>query len=80
MELFKQNIRLLRKSRKLNQQEFGAIVGVGTSTAAAWENENISLYPKVQVVDKICKEFGITSNDLFNKDLSKTKKFSSGKK
>jgi DNA-binding XRE family transcriptional regulator len=79
MELFKQNLRLLRKSRKLNQQEFGAIVGVGTSTAAAWENENIHSTPKVQVVDKICKEFGITSNDLFNKDLSKTKKFS-GKK
>jgi transcriptional regulator with XRE-family HTH domain len=79
-EYLKQNIRLLRKSKNLTLQKFGDIMGVGVSTAAAWENEKIASHPKIQVVDKLCKLFGITIDELCNKDLSKIKKFSSGKK
>ena len=80
MSFIKQNIRLLRDSRGLTRQNFGNIVGFNGTTVAAWEDVKVNSTPKAQVVDIICKEFGITIDDLFNKDLSKTKKFSSEKK
>ncbi|MCI8689202.1 MAG: helix-turn-helix transcriptional regulator [Oscillibacter sp.] len=33
-------IALLRKERKLNQKEFGTIIGVAQNTICNWENEN----------------------------------------
>ncbi len=80
MSFIKQNIRLLRESRNLTRQRFGDIVGFNGSTVQAWEDVKVKATPKAQVVEKICKEFGITIDDLFNKDLSKARKFSSGKK
>lgn len=65
------NIRLLRKLRGLNQTEFGAKVQVKSETVSNYERE-ISK-PDIDTIVKMSKFFGVTIDDLVNKDFSNQK-------
>lgn len=56
----------LRKNRKINQKELAEIVGVDRTAVGKWENGNN--YPTVEVLDKLATFFGVTTDYLLGRD------------
>ena len=58
-----ENIRFLRKCKKLSQSELGAILGYSARTVSDWENGNTE--PNLNTVKAIVKFYDITYEELF---------------
>lgn len=67
---FGENLRRLRKSRNLTQQELG--VKVGLSKAVISKYENGMGYPSFDVLIRIAQYFGVTTDYLLGVLESKT--------
>ncbi|MBO5068702.1 MAG: helix-turn-helix transcriptional regulator [Clostridia bacterium] len=61
---FKDNLRELRKEKKLSQKEFAKMLGVPSSTYANWEQGRRE--PNVSDIFNIITTLGIEPNELFN--------------
>lgn len=66
-----ENIRLLRESHGLNQQEFGEIAGVSDKAVSAWEKGTKT--PRMGAIQRIADHFGIRKSDIIedNADASR---------
>jgi len=58
----KDNIRRLRESRDLTQQELADVLGVNRATIAQWETG--TSYPRMGTALQLCEYFAISLNDL----------------
>lgn len=67
---FGDNLKHLRKSRDLTQQEFGARVGL--SKAVVSKYENAMGYPSFDVLVRIAQYFGVTTDYLLGVAREKT--------
>ena len=65
------NFRYLRKLRGLTQEEFANKIEVKRSLIGAYEEERAE--PKLEAMERVCKIFKITLDDLILKDLSTPK-------
>ena len=66
---FAENIKFLRKLRKLSQDEIATITGI---TRATWHNyENGNTQPEIDTIIKIAKEFNVSVADLLETALDK---------
>lgn len=63
---FANQIKKLRKSRNIRQDELAQIVDVGRTSVGKWENGNN--YPTVEVLDKLAAYFGVTTDYLLGRD------------
>ncbi|MCR4673335.1 MAG: helix-turn-helix transcriptional regulator [Lachnospiraceae bacterium] len=59
----KNNIRTLRKSRNLRQEDLAEILGVTRQTVIAIENNKYD--PTLELAMKISEYFEVTVNDIF---------------
>lgn len=60
----KNNIKTLRKSKGLRQEDFAKILGVTRQTIIAIENDKYD--PSLELAMKISMYFGVTVNDIFS--------------
>ena len=66
-----QNIKYLRKQKKITQDTLGDLIGVKKATVSTYEiGRN---YPSVEALLKLVELFEINMEDFFYKDLSKYK-------
>jgi transcriptional regulator with XRE-family HTH domain len=69
LNYFAENIKFLRKLRKLSQDEIATITGI---TRATWHNyENGNTQPEIDKIIKIAKEFKVNVGDLLETELDK---------
>lgn len=69
MNHFADNIKFLRKERKLSQDEIATITGI---TRVTWHNyENGNTQPEIDKILKIAKEFKVNVGELLETDLGK---------
>lgn len=62
------NLYILRKSRKLQQEEMQTALGISRAT---WSNyENGKTEPQIQTLIQVASYFEVTMDDLLRKDLS----------
>jgi len=61
------NIRYLCENNYLSQDEFGAKFGLKKSVVGTYVR-GIS-HPKIEVMQRICEEYGLTLDELVNQDL-----------
>ena len=61
-------IKSLRKARRITQTELAAQVGVTKQSVSNWENDNIQ--PSIDMLCKIAKYFGCTTDYLLELDNS----------
>ena len=59
---FAENLKALRKSKGLSQQELADIVGVNQRTVSAWETKLSE--PSFDMLAKLCEIFGETFDGL----------------
>jgi transcriptional regulator with XRE-family HTH domain len=72
---FADNIKFLRKERKLSQDEIATITGI---TRVTWHNyENGNTQPEIDKILKIAKEFKVNVGELLERDLSKNEEHDS---
>lgn len=64
---FPENLKYLRKEKKLSQEQLGKMLDKDYSTIGKWENGTRS--PIMQDTLEICKLFDISLNDLVLKNL-----------
>ena len=64
-----QNIKYLRLKKKLNQTEFGAEFGLTRGKIYSYEGK---IEPPISVISAFASYFGMTIDDLIQKDLSKS--------
>lgn len=70
---FKENLRLLRKARKMSQSDLAEILNYSFRTISKWETGET--LPYYENIIKISKIFNISIQDLMENDLSKNKTF-----
>jgi transcriptional regulator with XRE-family HTH domain len=69
LNYFAENIKFLRKQRKLSQDEIATITGI---TRATWHNyENANTQPEIDTILKIAKEFKVNVGELLETELGK---------
>lgn len=64
------NIKRLRLSHNLSQEEFGKITGVTNKAVSTWENEIKN--PRMGVIQKIADYFGIKKSDIIEDDTDRS--------
>lgn len=52
-----------RKKKKLTQEQLAEVIGVSRKSVSRWENG--STMPDYALLDSLCKELGITINELY---------------
>lgn len=67
--MFSKNLKYLRLSNGLSQEDIGKIVGKDRSLISQWESEDKNV--TVDDIIKISNYFNITMDDLIGKDLTK---------
>lgn len=68
----KQNIKHLRKEKKLTQEALGELIGVKKAAVSTYEiGRN---YPSVEALLKLVELFEVNLEDIFYKNLSKEEK------
>ena len=60
--LFAQNLKMLRKSQKLSQQQIAEKTGIARSMISDYENGKKE--PTLSVLDKLAKYFNLTLEEL----------------
>jgi transcriptional regulator with XRE-family HTH domain len=68
---FSKNLAFLRQSKGLSMAEMGEIIGMGKSIIGNYEKGTAE--PSATTVLRIVQHFGITLQDLMERDLSKVK-------
>lgn len=66
---FSNNIKYIRRVKKISQIQLADNLGLKYSAISAWENKRS--YPSVDILLKISTLFTISIDDLLKKDLSK---------
>lgn len=64
---FGDNLRNLRKSKKMSQEELAEIIGVSRQSVSKWETSES--YPEMNNILELCKIFHCHINDLVNDQL-----------
>ncbi len=64
---FGQNLKRLRLSKKLTQEQVAQKLNVSTQTISRWECS--STYPDVLLLPELSKLYGVTIDDLFKEDV-----------
>lgn len=64
-----QNIRFLRKQKKLSQEKLAAALGIKRSNIAAYETKNVE--PRLSLISKMADFFQISLADLITQDLAR---------
>lgn len=59
---FANNLRILRKSKGLTQEELGAMLGVNKRTVSVWEIGKCE--PSLTMLAKLCEIFDETFDDI----------------
>ena len=67
--MFDERIKELRSAHNLNQVELGKKLGVSKQCICNWENNNIQ--PSIDMLIKIARYFGVTTDYLLGLDNSK---------
>ena len=67
---FGENLKRLRKSRDLTQNEFGAKVGLSKAVVSKYENS--MGYPSFDILVRIAQHFGVTTDYLLGVTKEKT--------
>ena len=67
ISFFSQNLKYLRKLKKLSQEDLGRIFGKSSSTIGGWETGYS--YPDYATTFEICDYFGVGIGDLVEFDL-----------
>lgn len=67
MHHFKRNIVWLRQSTHLSQEKFGELFSISRAQMDSYEKK--SSIPTIPIVNKICKYFNITLDQIFNEEL-----------
>ena len=62
-----ENIKNLRKYKSMNQEKLAELVGVKRSSIGAYEEGRAE--PPIGTLNKMAKVFGITLDDLINRQL-----------
>ena len=70
---FGDNLRNLRKLKKLSQEELSEQVGVSRQSISKWENGEA--YPEMNNILKLCKIFNCKINDLLSDKISDIESF-----
>ena len=63
------NIQILRKEANLNQLQLAELLGCSNTTISMWMQGNS--FPRSDKIDKMCKIFKCSRQDLLSEDLSK---------
>lgn len=61
------NIKYLCDENKLSQNEFGDLFGLKQNVVSSYTREKAN--PQIETLQKICEHFGISLDDLVNKNL-----------
>lgn len=62
MESIGNRIAKYRKDKKLTQEELAATLGVSSQAVSKWENDTSC--PDISLLPQLCKELGITTDEL----------------
>jgi transcriptional regulator with XRE-family HTH domain len=65
-----ENIKELRLLRGLNQVEFAKLMGVTKQCISNWENDNV--LPSIEMLMKMAKFFGVSTDSLLGLETQKT--------
>ena len=65
---FGDNLRQIRKSKKMSQEELAEKVNVSRQSVSKWENGES--YPEMNNILELCKIFNLKINDLVHTDMS----------
>ena len=65
---FGDNLRTLRKKKKISQEKLGELVGVSRQSVSKWECGEA--YPEVDNIFKLCDIFHCKINELVHEDFS----------
>ena len=69
-----QNIRYLRRTSKMSQEDFANQLGIKRSNIAAYESKNVE--PRLRVVLEIAKYFDVSVKSLINRDIENSSEVS----
>ena len=72
--ILSQNIKYLRKAKKLSQEEFAQKLGIKRSNIAAYESKNVE--PRLRVILEMAKFFNVSVNSLITSEIAKTPEIS----
>lgn len=67
---FGENLKKLRKAANLTQSEFGSQLGLSKAVVSKYEND--MGYPSFDILIRIARYFGVTTDYLLGIDASKT--------
>ena len=65
---FGDNLKLIRKSKKMSQEELAEKVNVSRQSVSKWETGEA--YPEMNNILELCKIFNCKINDLVHEDMS----------
>ena len=65
---FGDNLKLIRKNKKMSQEELAERVNVSRQSVSKWENGEA--YPEMNNILELCKIFNCKINDLVHTDMS----------
>ena len=65
---FGENLKLIRKSKKMSQEQLAEKVNVSRQSVSKWETGDA--YPEMSNILELCKIFNIKINDLIHTDMS----------
>ena len=65
---FGENLKIIRKKKKMSQEELAEKVNVSRQSVSKWENGEA--YPEMNNILELCKIFGLKINDLVHTDMS----------
>ena len=65
---FGENLKNIRKSKKMSQEELAGMVNVSRQSVSKWENGES--YPEMNNILELCKIFDCKINDLVHMDMS----------
>ena len=72
--ILSQNIKYLRKAKKLSQEEFAQKLGIKRSNIAAYESKNVE--PRLRVILEMAKFFNVSVNSLITSEIANTSEIS----
>lgn len=65
------NLKKIRKNKKMTQEDFGKLVGLSTNTVQRYELGKRQ--PNIETINKIAEALGVPITELINNDYDKSK-------
>ncbi len=78
MESIGKRIAKYRKDKKLTQEELAATLGVSSQAVSKWENDTSC--PDISLLPQLCKELGITADELLTGKSEKVQMLPEGQR